>query len=196
MDVAGSDARQLQRAEGASSRVMSDFAGAHEEVRHLVDGLCGRVVPPLLLAASCGDPVSLESFASGSGVIYLYPGATSSPDGGESSLLVDAAQHRGFRDLGPDMSVLKLTVVGVSTQSQDAQIRSVVANRLQHTLLSDPQLLLADRLELPTFACDGARWYRRLTIVVRHGRIGKVFYPVEGARNPAQVIAWAKVQGS
>lgn len=162
----------------------------------MVDGLIGRVIPSLLLGASQGDPVNLESFAARSAVIYLYPGSTRSPDGGEDSPMLDAAQHRAYGAHELDMSVLGLTVVGVSSQSSVVQRESAQVGRVRHMLLSDPNHLLADKLGLPMFDDDGARWYRRLTMVVHRGRIGKVFYPVSSpARNAAQVVAWAKVQG-
>jgi peroxiredoxin len=131
----------------------------------------------------------------GSVVIYMYPGSGSSPDGGEDSPMLDAAQHRAYGAHEPDMSALRLSVVGVSSLFSDAQRESAEASRVTHKLLSDPHLLLARELGLPTFSHGGATWYRRLTMVVRHGRIDKVFYPVRSpARNAAQVVAWAKVR--
>jgi peroxiredoxin len=163
--------------------------------RRLVDGLVGLVVPALLVSSSMGEPLNLQDFPARSGVIYVYPGSGGSPDGGESSPLQDTAEHRGFRDLASDLTVLHFPVVGISTQSPEVQVEDAWANRLDHPLLSDPRLTLADALGLPTFTLDEARFYRRLTMIVRHGRITKVFYPVEGTRNPAQVLTWARAQG-
>jgi peroxiredoxin len=173
---------------------LDDLIRAREETRRLVDGLVGRAIPSLLLSSSHGNTVDLERYARRSVAIYLYPGTDSSPDGGQGSPMVDQAQQRGFAALEPDMSALGLPVVGISTRSQDEQIDNALTNHIRHALLSDPRLSLADELGLPTFT-DGARRYRRLTMIAHGGRIGKVFYPVEGARNPAQVVAWAKVHG-
>lgn len=187
--------RRPQGDRSESAGEASDLLRDREARSRVVEGLIGRVVPPLLLAASRGEPVDLGSFAPRSVVIYMYPGCRSSPDGGKDSSMLDAAQHRGFGAHEHDMSVLNLAVFGVSSQSSEAQFRSAKATRVRHTLLNDPRLLLAERLGLPTFEDGGARWYRRLTLVVRNGRIGKVFYPVRSpARNPAQVVAWTKVQ--
>ena len=58
-------------------------------------------------------------------------------------------------------------------------------------LLSDPGLLLAQALGLPTFEAAGTTFYRRLTLVARRGRIEKVLHPVfPPDRNAADVIAW------
>jgi peroxiredoxin len=173
----------------------SDLIREREEARRVIDRLAGRVIPPLLLATSRGEPVDLGSFATRSVVVYMYPGSSSSPDGGEDSPMLDAAQHRAYGAHEPDMSALNLSVFGVSSQSPDAQRESAEATRVRHALLSDSNLLLAEKLDLPIFEDRGARWYRRLTMVVRHGRIGKVFYPMRSpARNPAEVVAWTKVQ--
>jgi peroxiredoxin len=153
------------------------------------------VIPSLLLATFQGEPVDLGSFATRSVVVYMYPGSSSSPDGGVDSLMLDAAQHRAYGAHEPDMSALNLSVFGVSSQLPEAQRESAEAIRVRHALLSDSNLLLAEKLELPIFEDRGTWWYRRLTVVVRHGRIGKVFFPVRSpARNPAQVVAWTMVQ--
>ncbi|MGA9875636.1 MAG: redoxin family protein [Solirubrobacteraceae bacterium] len=188
---------ELRRPAGDIGDLTADLGSlirAREETRRLADRLVGRAIPSLLLSSSHGNTVDLERYARRSVAIYLYPGANSSPDGGEDSPMVDSAQQRGFAALEPDMSALGLPVVGISTHSQDEQIDSALANHIRHALLSDPGLSLADELGLPTFT-NGARRYRRLTIIAHGGRIGKVFYPVDGARNPAQVVAWAKVHG-
>lgn len=175
---------------------LGDLMRESEQAQQLADSLLDNSIPPLLMPASQGDPLDLGHFAMGWAVIYTYPGGSHSPDGGEDSPMLDAAQHRAYGAHAPDMSALRLAVVGVSSQLPDAQRESAEASRVLHRLLSDPHLLLADALGLPTFTRDGARCYRRLTMVVRHGRIGKVFYPVERpARSAAQVIAWAKAQG-
>ncbi len=72
----------------------------------------------------------------------------------------------------------------------------MIAGRLTHRLLSDPQLGLARELELPTFEHDYARCYPRLTLIAKDGRIEKAFFPVASAgRSAAPVITWTPVQG-
>jgi|HubBroStandDraft_3_1064219.scaffolds.fasta_scaffold150489_1 peroxiredoxin len=163
--------------------------------RQLVEGLVGLAVPALLLSSNRGEPLNLQDFTSRSTVIYVYPGSSSSPDGGSISSLVDAAEHRGFRDLAPELGAMGFRVVGISTQPPETQIEDGWANRLDHLLLSDSRLKLADALGLPTFMSDNTEFYRRSTMIVRHGRIVKIFFPVESTRNPAQVLAWARIHG-
>lgn len=170
--------------------------GEREEALRLSQSLIGAVLPPLLLPAPRGDSVDLGMFAKRSVVIYAYPGSGSSPDGRRYSRRLDRAQHRAFDLLGSDFSALNITVLGVSGQYAQEQDPRNEELRPKHPLLSDPYLLLADALGLPTFEHEGSRLYRRVTIVVWLGRIGKVFYPVaDPVRNPAHVAAWARVQG-
>jgi peroxiredoxin len=173
---------------------LTDRLRERAEGERLEQRLVGRTLPSgLPLTASHKH---IESFASRSLVVYLYPGASDSHDGGSDSLMADAAQHRAFRDREAELIALHFSVVGLTSQSQDAQIESALTNRISHTLLSDPRLLLADELELPTVTLAGVRLYRRLTIIARHGRIGKVFFPVVSAhRNADQALAWIKVNG-
>ena len=49
-------------------------------------------------------------------------------------------------------------------------------------MLSDTHFRLADALNPPTFHSGGVRLYKRLTLVVRDGRIEHVFYPCLPAR--------------
>jgi len=60
-------------------------------------------------------------------------------------------------------------------------------------ILSDTEFRLTDRLRLPTFNADGLRLLKRLTLVVRDGRIEHVFYPVfPPDQSATEVLAWLK----
>jgi hypothetical protein len=63
-------------------------------------------------------------------------------------------------------------------------------------MLIDPSLILAHKLELPTFELGGRSWYRRLTLITKDQLIHQAFYPVaSGARNPQQIFAWLQLRG-
>jgi peroxiredoxin len=144
-----------------------------------------------------GDPVHLEHIAFGWVVYYFYPGTGIPPAEDREGPREDTAQHRAFRGHRDDFEVRKVRVVGVSSQSMRAQRKAVIANLVCHEMLTDPELVLAEQLGLPTFEMGGARWYRRLTLLTRDRQITRVFCPVESARrNPSQVIAWMQLQGS
>ena len=67
---------------------------------------------------------------------------------------------------------------GLGTQSPEYQREMVERLRLNFPVLSDKDLRLARNLELPTFEVEGIVLIKRLTLVIRHGRIEHVFYPV------------------
>jgi peroxiredoxin len=60
-------------------------------------------------------------------------------------------------------------------------------------ILSDADLVLASALGLPTFQAEGMTLLKRLTIIVRAGRIEKVLYPVSHpADNPREVLMYLR----
>jgi peroxiredoxin len=82
-------------------------------------------------------------------------------------------------------------VFGISTQTPAAQREVAARLRLPFELLSDESFPLTGALGLPTFTAGGLRLLRRLTLVVRHGVIETVFYPIfPPDRSTAPVIDW------
>ena len=80
---------------------------------------------------------------------------------------------------------------GLSTQDTAYQSEAVERLHLPFPLLSDAQLVLAKALQLPTFNFAGLDLIKRLTLIIRAGRIEEVFYPVFPSDADAEhVIAW------
>jgi peroxiredoxin len=80
-----------------------------------------------------------------------------------------------------------------STQPTDVQREAAERLGLPFALLSDAGLELATALVLPTMVVEGTTMIRRLTLVVRDGRIEHVFFPVfppDG--HAAEVLAWMR----
>jgi peroxiredoxin len=70
-----------------------------------------------------------------------------------------------------------------------------MAERLQlpFPVLSDERLELVEALRLPTFTTSGWTLVKRLTLVIRDGRIDHVFYPVfPPDTHAAQVLEWLR----
>jgi len=87
-------------------------------------------------------------------------------------------------------------VVGVSSHPLGLQRRVATNTGTKHLLLSDPGMLVARALGVPTFNADGGEWYCRLTLVVTEGRIAQVLYPINDAtRGALQAMAWMREQG-
>lgn len=163
----------------------------------MAERLVGVTLPSVVLGVNGEDSLNLRQLACGHPlVIYLYPGNEGAPVGSEDAGLMDAVQHRAFRDHQPDLEARGYRTVGVSSEGTKAQTRAMLEGRLTHRLLSDPRLQLAERLQLPTVTDGEVGRYRRLTLVVHNGYIVKVFFPVgSAARSAAQVIAWMTIQG-
>jgi peroxiredoxin len=69
-------------------------------------------------------------------------------------------------------------VFGLSTQTTDDQREMVARLKAPFAVLSDAELRFARALDLPTFEVEGKVLIKRLTLVIREGRIEHVFYPV------------------
>ena len=85
---------------------------------------------------------------------------------------------------------------GLSTQTTEYQREAADRLHLPFPLLSDSDLALTRALRLPTFDfapydSESAVHLKRMALVIRDGRIEKVFYPVfPPDRNAADVLAW------
>lgn len=161
--------------------------------------LPGMAMPALSLTASDGNTVNLADLGPGRTIIYLYPltgrPGVDLPQGwdaipGARGCSTEACD---FRDHFADLRRAGASqVYGLSSQDPDYQAEVVERLHLPFEMLSDPQLALADALNLPTFSAPGHdRLYARLTLVVRNGHIEHVFYPIFPPNTHAQqVLAW------
>jgi peroxiredoxin len=65
--------------------------------------------------------------------------------------------------------------------------------RLPFAVLSDTDLVLADRLGLPTFEAAGTTLYKRLTLVIHDDTTEHVFYPIFPPNEHArEVLQWLR----
>jgi peroxiredoxin len=162
------------------------------------DHLTGHLVPSVPLRATSGRIIDLSQPA-GHVVVYCYP-RTGQPDvdpppGWDA---VPGArgctpQSCGFRDRHAELRSLGARVFGLSTQDTEYQREVVERLHLPFDLLSDASLALTNALRLPTFEISGMTLLKRVTLVIRDGRIEKVFYPVfPPDRNAEDVIDWLK----
>jgi len=167
------------------------------------DGACahlpGQAMPSLRLPSTAGGTVDLAALSAPRTVLYCYP-RTGVPGQPLPSGWDDIPGARGctpqscsFRDHHSELRMLGAEVYGLSTQSTDYQREMAARLGLPFAVLSDADCTLADALMLPTFTVDGSRLIKRLTLIVRDGRIETVFYPVFPPRqSAAMVIDWLK----
>jgi peroxiredoxin len=162
--------------------------------------LPGVALPAIELPSTGGGTVSLAGLGAGGrrSVLYIYPmtgqPGAALPDGWDSipGARGCTPESCGFRDHHADLAAAGADVYGLSTQSAADQAEAAGRLHLPFPLLSDEAARLsAPPLGLPTFEAGGRPRYRRLTLVVRDGRIEHVFYPVfppDG--HAAEVLAW------
>ncbi|HST55986.1 MAG TPA: peroxiredoxin [Solirubrobacteraceae bacterium] len=160
--------------------------------------LTGAELPRLSLASTLGDALDLHELAAHELLVaYVYPrtGVPGQPSPAGWDQIPGARgctpQSCAFRDHASDLAALGARVAGISAQSPAEQREFAEREHIPYPLLSDPELLLARELRLPTFDVPGMRLYRRLTFIARASRIERVFYPVfPPDRNAAEVVAW------
>lgn len=169
--------------------VPSDDGGA----RHLF----GRAMPHVSLPSTSGDFVDLGSLE-GLVVLYAYPltGRPGRPLPGDWDEIPGARgctpQACAFRDHFGTLRKLGVAgVFGVSTQTTAYQREAVERLCLPFPLLSDAGLELQEMLELPVMDVEGDTLLKRLTLILRNGRIEAVFYPVfPPDKNAEDVVEW------
>lgn len=164
------------------------------------DGACdhlpGMEVPSFPLTSTSGRAVDI-SRSPGKTVLYCYP-MTGRPDRELPENWNDIPGARGctpescaFRDLHVEFRSFGARVFGLSTQSTDYQREATERLGLQYELLSDENLEFAAALNLPIFEVEEMTLIKRLTLVVRDGRIEKVFYPIfPPDEHPSEVLKW------
>ncbi|HLH03847.1 MAG TPA: peroxiredoxin [Bryobacteraceae bacterium] len=161
------------------------------------DHLRGMAVPRIALGSTGGRPIDLSKREAPRTVVYCYPmtgvPGKALPEGWD---LIPGArgctpQSCGFRDHHAELTELGAEVFGLSTQSTAYQQEMAARLHLPFEVLSDEQFRLTDALRLPTFAVEGVRLLKRLTLVLREGRVEHVFYPVfPPDRSAEEVIRW------
>ena len=169
----------------------------------LDDGACdhlpGMKVPDLALHSTKGRMVNLTEQRAERVIVYAYP-RTGAP-GTEVPANWDAIpgargctpQSCSMRDHYQEVKALGAEILGLSTQTTEYQKEMTERLRLPFEVLSDAELKLTHALNLPTFDFDGMTLIKRLTLVVKNGRIEKVFYPVfPPDKHGEQVVAWLK----
>jgi peroxiredoxin (alkyl hydroperoxide reductase subunit C) len=157
-------------------------------------------VPDIALPATDGRTINLAKIRGPRVVVYAYP-RTGRP--GESPLVDDwdmipgargcTPETCGFRDHHADMTAAGAEVFGLSTQDTAYQQELVERLHLPFAVLSDAKLELTRAWNLPTFEAAGQTLLRRLTLVIRDGKVEHLWYPVfPPDRHAEEVLAWLR----
>lgn len=148
------------------------------------DHLRGMQMPHVKLRSTGGRDVDVSRLGEKRTVVYAYPrtGVPGRPVPAEWDAIPGARgctpESCSFRDRFLEIATLGVDVFGLSTQDTDYQQEAASRLHLPFELLSDSHFALTEALRLPTFEFEGERLMKRLTLVVRDGRIEHVFYPI------------------
>lgn len=162
------------------------------------DGACnhlrGMKIPSISLRSTQGRDVSLASVSRGQAVFFFYPhaGKPGNPITRGWNEIPGARgctpQSCAFRDHYQEFRELGFEVFGISAQHLDEQMDFAKRNNLPYELLNDSDFRLTKALRLPTFEFASKTFIKRLALVVRHGSIEKVFYPVFPPDKNAELV--------
>jgi peroxiredoxin len=163
------------------------------------DHLVGMSVPAIALPSTAGRDVVLAQAGKPRAVVYAYPRTgvpgEPSPDGWDQipGARGCTPQSCAFRDHHRELLDLGAEVFGLSTQTTAFQQEMAARLHLPFEVLSDAELRFATALRLPTFEVAGMTLIRRLTLIVRRGRIEHLFYPVfPPDQSAVQTLAWLR----
>jgi len=170
---------------------VDDGAAAH---------MLGSRAPDIALSATDGRKISLATYQAPRIVVYAYP-RTGRP--GEAPLVEDwdaipgargcTPETCGFRDHHAELVAAGAEVFGLSTQDTAYQRELVTRLHLPFPILSDADLELTRAWRLPTFEAGGQTLLKRLTLVLRDGRVEHVWYPVfPPDRHAEEVLDWLR----
>ena len=165
------------------------------------DGACrhlqGMRIPSLSLRSTRERSLNLAEIEAPTTVLYCNP-MTGTPGEPLPTGWDTIPGARGctpetcsFRDLYEEMAKLGTEVLGLSTQTTADQREMVERLHVPFEVLSDSELALTRALNLPTFEIDQRVFIKRLTLILRQGKIAHVFYPVFPPNAHAdEVLAW------
>jgi len=161
--------------------------------------LPGLLLPEIALLGTSGRLIDLSKLSAARTVLYCYPmtgvPGRPLPDGWD---LIPGArgctpQTCSFRDVYGEFTQLQTAVFGVSTQTAEYQREMAARLDLPFEILSDWEFKFCDALKLPAFAVEGTRLLKRLTMIIRDGRVEHVLYPVFPPNKSAeQTLDWLR----
>ncbi|WP_345456935.1 peroxiredoxin [Deinococcus aluminii] len=167
---------------------------------HTADHLCGMTFPPIELQTTNGATFRLDGAGGRQTVLFFYPkiGHPDRPLPGGDDYWTSLPGARGctpqacvYGELYGEFAKQGIDVYGIATQDLAEQAEAVGRLHLPYPLISDPGLLVAKALRMPTFTVDDTPMYKRLTMMLQGNLIEHVFYPVFPPDQDAhEVLEW------
>lgn len=143
----------------------------------------GARLPRIPLPATDGTSIDLSKLE-GRWVVFVYPwtGTPGRPNPPNWDDIPGAhgstPEVEGFRDAYASYREMEVNLLGVSGQTAEEQKAFSDRLGLPFVLASDADGGLRDALELPSFETGGVTYLKRLTFVLRDGKIERIVYPV------------------
>ena len=168
------------------------------------DGKCNhlinKTIPDISLPNQDGNLLRLNRLDTFRIVLYCYP-MTGRPDRPLPPNWDSIPGARGctpqtcnFRDNYDEIVSLNAIPIGVSTQPVDDLKEMVTRLGVTYDVLSDINLMFAEKLNLPTFVIDDIVFLKRTTLIIEKSVIKKVFYPIfPPNKHINEVIKWLKI---
>jgi peroxiredoxin len=166
------------------------YPAPHDDgaARHLIAGVA---MPDVTLPTTQRDEVSLARLEGG-WVVFVYPwtGRPGHPNPPHWDDIEGAhgstPEAEGFRDTYEAFGGAGFAVLGLSGQTTADQQEFARRTRLPFPLASDAAGKLRTALRLPSFETGGVTYLKRLTLIVRDGRLERVVYPVHPPHTHAE----------
>lgn len=163
------------------------------------DGLCNHLqgisLPSLSLACTSGETVDLAGLAEKKTVLFIYP-ATGTPGTALPEGWNDIPGARGctpeslaFKEAYTEIEDAGYSIYGMSAQTAKEHVEAKERLALPYHLLSDEHFIFCDTVNLPTFkTMDGKKYMARCTLLLAHGTVDKVIYPVFPTSEAANMV--------
>lgn len=148
------------------------------------DHLINTLIPSISLLNQDGNLLKLNRTDTFRLVVYCYP-MTGSPTKRLPENWNNIPGARGctpqtcsFRDNYYEFIKLNAIPIGLSTQSIQDIKEMTRRLHIPFDVLSDQELILVNKLKLPTFSIDKKPFIKRLTLIIEKSNIKHVFYPI------------------
>ncbi len=156
----------------------------------------GMRLPRVTLPATTGEEICVADLP-GCILVFVYPwtgrpGVPNPPNwddipGAHGS----TAEIEGFRDTAAQFEEFELGVYGLSRQTTDYQQEMVERLKVPFPILSDAYGAFAEAARLPVFETGGELYLKRISILLNHGLVETVFYPIPRPEKHARdVLRW------
>ena len=167
--------------------------------KNLSDHLMNTALPEISLPNQWGNSLKLNRTDTFRLVLYFYsltghpnkklPKNWESIPGAKGCTL----ENTIFRDNYDRLIQLNALPIGISAQSILDINEMTQRIGIHYDILSDSDLIFAQKLSLPVFSVDNRNFIRRLTIIVEKNIIKKVFYPIVSInKHVDDVLKWLK----